>query len=300
MSAALEPIILGHNAFIGIDHLSLEREREKRHRFGHADRIAEILRCCDGLGVRGLLMSTHERAAAICGLMARDHRLGQWRLYPLIPYLQKFIDGANEQGVLPMLLESVRNLPFGHKIDLLMRGGRGFLQSDIRQGLCALIDLELAVFRQMNLGVVFLHNALTDLALGLDLDDAFEIFRDHVAARYGAPVGFITMNVPVLRRRLEQRGWPSPIIMSSINATGFWVNPSLDAVAEELRRPGMVFAAMNTLAAGALNPERAYQYLGQFATIASVVIGVSRPDHAVETIAAVRKHVLCAGKVVQR
>jgi aryl-alcohol dehydrogenase-like predicted oxidoreductase len=78
--------------------------------------------------------------------------------------------------------------------------------------------------------------------------------------------------------------------MAAFNAAGFWVNPSLPACEAAVREPGMTFVAMSTLAAGHLTPEAAYSYLGQFPSVAAVVVGMSNPRHAAETVNAIRRH----------
>ena len=42
----------------------------------------------------------------------------------------------------------------------------------------------------------FLHNALTDLAVGLDMKKRVEIFLDFVSNEIGAKAGFGTLNLP--------------------------------------------------------------------------------------------------------
>jgi hypothetical protein len=137
---------------------------------------------------------------------------------------------------------------------------------------------------------VFLHDALTDLALGMGVESVLEVFRDHIGQEYRAPAGLITKNLPLLRRRLQAMEWDSPLIMAAFNAAGFWANPSSAACEEAVREPGMTFVAMSTLAAGHLTPEAAYGYLGQFPSIAAVVVGISNPRHAAETVSAIQQH----------
>ncbi len=66
-----------------------------------------------------------------------------------------------------------------------------------------------------------MQNVVTDLLLGLGMNDAFRMFADHVRERYGAEPGFITMNVPRLLDVLEQLGIDNPIVCANINKIGF-------------------------------------------------------------------------------
>jgi hypothetical protein len=285
----IDSILLGHNPFFGVDHLSQQAGNEKAAKFEDVQRIGEVLSFCNDLGVRGMMMSTHPRASAVCDWLQRDPSLARnWRLYPLVPYIQKYVRSSNEKGLVNLLLDTIMQSSLSQKLDWLWKGGKGLLTKDITQGLTIMIDIEMLPFKGRPLGAVFLHDALTDLALGLGLESVLEIFRNHVAAKYGVPGGFVTKNLPLLRARWEALGWDDLLAMASFNSCGFQVNPSLDACAAAVRKPGITFVAMSTLAAGALSPEKAYSYLGQFESVASVVVGISRRQHAEETLSAIR------------
>ena len=283
-------IILGHNPFFGVDHLSQDRGDEKAKRFEDDGRIVDFLREYDGLGIDALMLSTHPRAAAVADALRADARLARWRLYPLVPYINKYVRGANEKGLVNLALDVLAQASLGQKLRMMVQGGRGLLAGDVRQALSLLLDVELVPFGWLPLGAVFLHDALTDLALGLGLEEALELFRDHVERHYGVPAGLVTKNLPRLRERLEGRGWPEPLLMASFNGKGFAMNPSPAECAEAVRRPGCRFVAINTLASGALPPAAAYRYLAGFPNVRAVVVGVSRREHAVETVDAIRRH----------
>jgi len=293
--SALDSIILGHNPFFGIDHLSQAEGNEKSKRFESPSRILEILHCCHELGVRGMMMSTHPRASAVCAEMERESAtFADWRVYPLIPYVNKYVRSANEKGLVNMLLDVLSQATLRQKLDFLMRGGRGVVGRDIRQALRLLIDIELMPFNRLALGVVFLHDVLTDLALGLGFNWVLSLFQEHIAERYQVPAGFVTKNLPLLCDRLAALGVPLPVVMASFNAAGFGMNPNPQQCVEVLGQTRVAFVAMNTLASGHLSPAAAFSYLAQFPWIRSVVVGVSRKDHAAETIHAIRRNLPCA------
>jgi hypothetical protein len=293
--STLDPVILGHNPFFGIDHLSQAVGNEKSRRFETPRQILEILHCCHELGVRGMMMSTHPRANAVCAEMERESAtFTDWRVYPLIPYVNKYVRSANEKGLVNVLLDALSQATFRQKFELLMRGGRGVVGRDIRQALPLLVDIELMPFQRLPLGAVFLHDVLTDLALGLGLDWVLGLFQEHIVERYRVPAGFVTKNLPLLCDRLVALGLPQPVVMASFNAAGFGMNPNPLQCVEVLGRTEVTFVAMNTLASGHLSPETAFRYLAQFPWVRSVVVGVSRKDHATETIHAIRRHLPCA------
>ncbi|MBI1892814.1 MAG: hypothetical protein HYS14_01690, partial [Candidatus Rokubacteria bacterium] len=299
MSAiVIDPLIIGHNPFFGIDHLSAQRGNERSRFFEDVRRVVAVLRRCHDLGARAMMMSTHPRALAMTQAINADPLLSkEWRLYPVLPYVQKYVRGANEKGLVNLALDTLSQVSFGQKVGLFLRGSRGILVRDLQEMIRLLIDIEMAPFANGRLGAVFLHDVLTDLALGLRVDSVLALFREHVEAHYGVTAGFITKNVPLLRARLDAMDWDEVLVMASLNPAGFYVNPSLERCAAALERPGLTFVAMNTLASGQLSPEVAYSYLARFSAIRSVAVGLSRLDHAAETIDAIRRHLPCAAGI---
>lgn len=284
----IDPIILGHNPFFGVDHLSQARGAEKAQRFAQAERIVEVLRAGARAGASAVMMSTHPRAADVCELLRADGER-TIRVYPLVPYVQKYVRGANERGLANLVLETLGQASLGRRLALMLRGGQGLLRRDLERMLRLLLDIELLPFRGVGLGGVFLHDALTDLALGLRMEPLLDLFRRHIEERYQVPAALTTKNLPLLRERLQSLGWEEPLVMASFNAIGFHVNPSLDQCAAAVAEPGVRFIAMNTLAAGRLHPQEAYRFLAAY-PIQSVVVGMSRADHIEETVHAIREH----------
>lgn len=288
--SGIDRVLLGHNALFGVDHLSQVRGAAKGRRFERAEAVAGLLADCHRLGVRAMMMSTHPRAPAVlAALDGLPAPAASWRLYPLVPNIQKYVRGANEKGLVDLLLEIAGGAGLARTLAWSFQAGRSVVGGDVEAGLRLLLDVELAPFRGRRLGAVFLHDALTDLALGLGVERVLEVFRRHVEERWGAPAGFATKNLPLLVERTRALGWERLLAMASFNARGFWVNPSLDRFAGALGDPRLTLLAMNTLASGALDPETAYRFLGAH-PVASVVVGVSSRGHAEETVAAIRRH----------
>jgi len=287
----IDPIIAGHNSFFGVDHLSQTRGAEKAEKFANVENIVGVLRLCDDIGVSAVMMSTHPRAAEVSRVLAAQSELvSRIRIYPLVPYIQKYVRGSNEKGLANLIFDTLGQAPLGQRLALMLKGGKGVMRNDLEQMLRLLLDVELLPFKNLKLGAVFLHDALTDLALGLGLEHILTIYRRHVEETYGVQAGLTTKNLPLLRDRLEAMGWTNPLVMASLNAAGFYVNPSLEQCAETVRRPGLDFVAMSTLASGHLHPDEAYRYLGQFPEIRSVVVGMSRREHLEETVQTLRQH----------
>jgi len=287
----LVPIVMGHNAFFGVDHLSASRGAAKAASFADPERILEIIREGRVLGAAGMMMSTHERAASLAALIRSDPDLAQGlAIYPLLPYAQKYITKANEMGMVNVVLDSLKGTSLAGKMSFFLQGSRGVLGRDVNSVLSALVRLELAPFRDLDVRAVFLHDAFTDLALGLGLRDIFDFYMAEIDRSHGAVGAFATKNLPMLLERFDAWDLPTPTVMTHVNAAGFHMNPSRASCEEALAARSAHVMAMGTLASGFLAPDEAYRYLGSVPGIESVVVGVSSRGHAEQTFASIRRH----------
>jgi aryl-alcohol dehydrogenase-like predicted oxidoreductase len=84
----------------------------------------------------------------------------------------------------------------------------------------------------------------------------------------------------------EQLGIENPIICASINKIGFRVSGSIESYENYLTDPSKKFRpiAMQVLAAGALKPKVAIEYIGKFPKIEAVLFGASSKGHIEENI----------------
>lgn len=290
-SPALVPLVMGHNAFFGVDHLSAARGAARAAHFADPARIIEVVREGVAHGATGLMMSTHERAAGLCEMLRSDaHLAGTLQLYPLLPYAQKYITRANEVGMVNVVLEALKGTSFSDKLSLFWEGGKGVLTRDVNGMLASLIRLELKPFKGLSMPAVFLHDAFTDLALGLGLKDVFSFYLEEIERSHHAQGAFATKNLPTLLARFSEWGLPTPVVMTHVNKCGFHMNPSRAACEEALKTHEVSVMAMGTLASGYLRPDEAYAYLATVPRIESAVVGVSSPAHIAETFAAIRRH----------
>ena len=238
-----------------------------------------------------MMMSTHQRAEAVCDLLRAETDLaGRLRIYPLLPYAQKYITRANEVGLVNVALEALSQTTLREKFAMGWQVAKGVVTKDLLSMISALVRLELKMFRGLDVGAVFLHDVLTDLLLALRLRDVFAFYIDEIRTAHGAAGAFATKNLPLLCRSFEEWNLPQPVVMTHFNKTGFHMNPSRDACEEAMRAHRPEVMAMGTLASGFLKPDEAYAYLATVPNIRSVVVGVSSPGHARETFAAIRKH----------
>lgn len=287
----IDPILLGHNQFFGVNHLEAGAGNEKAIFFSDVRRILDVVQCARENGVHAMMMSTHERALGVAAEFRKDPSLQKdFGVYLLIPYVAKYIKQANEKGLVNVVTDALGSSTMSEKLATLWSGGVGALTGDATKILTTLIDFEVGPFRDLNLRSIVLHDVLADLALGLDMPEVFATFDRHVREKYGAIPGYGTKNLPRMVAMLERAGVTNPFVMAALNKKGFWVNPSLAACESTLREKPVRLLAMSTLAAGYLKPDEAYEYLYGQPNVESVVVGVSSRHHAAETFGTIRRH----------
>lgn len=287
----IDRILLGHNQFIGVDHFSQERARNKASLFKDNQRILDILDTFLEQGERGMMLSTHPKSREILAAISTKPELSNnINIYPLIPYAQGYIRKANEQGLVTMITDSLSAANTSKKLKILFKGGMGYLKKDHTDILSTMIDLELLTFNKFNTRSIFLHNILTDLALAFNAENIFEFYIDYIKENYNATPAFGTVNFVKLVEAFEEWGLPKPLVMSSFNKIGFQMNPSMAACEECLKSYSVDVLAMSTLASGYIPPKEAYEYLFSLPNIKSVVVGVSTKEHAYETINLIHSH----------
>lgn len=283
-----DPIILGHNQFIGVSHLSQDAGRTREERFSDIAHAGEVIAYSVSQGVKGMMLSTHPRARDILDYLRHEGLADEMNMYPLIPYAQGYVRRMNAVGLTGMVREILRSASLKTKADIALYGSLGYLRKDLTRLLGAFVDIEMLLFKDFNVKAVFLHDAFVDLSLALGAAGEVRSFCDHVRRRYGAEPGFVTMNFPLLIRSFKEWGIERPLVMTTFNSAGFQMNPSREACERALREGDASVVAMSTLAAGYLKPAEAYDYLHSLPNIDSVVVGVSTVEHARETFGIIK------------
>lgn len=287
----IEPIVLGHNSFFGVDHLSKERGAARAAKFEQTAAILEMVHCAVDQNVGGMMMSTHPRANLVAEAVRGEPELrDKLTFYPLLPYIAKYVRQANEKGVVNVVLDQLKGVGLGQKLAIFARGGLGVVRKDINDMLRTLIAVEMAPLKGLQLGAVFLHDVLTDLALSLEMKTIFELYSEEIEKQFKTRPAFATKNLPLFVRRFQEWGLPTPLVLTHVNKIGFSMNPSREACEECLQNNDVQVMAMSSLASGYLKPDEAYEYLFSLPQVDSVTVGVSTPDHAAETFAAIRKY----------
>lgn len=289
MNDAPQGILLGHNQFFGISHLSSARAAEREQAFRDIGRIVSIIRCAHEHGASGLMLSTHDRVPEVTDALRADPDLRDMGVHVLLPYMAKYVRAANTKGMIGMLSDILSQTTWSSRLRLGLTSGRALVRGDHLDKLKALIDVEMLPFRDLNIRSVYLHNALTDLGAGLGMRDVLGFFIEYIRDRYELRPCFCTLSSSLLMGRLSEWGLDAPV-MAPYNPAGFQMNPSREDCESDLNRYGFPVVAMSPLAAGHVSPQNAATYLGGLPRIRSVVVGASREAHVAETFGLFRRH----------
>ena len=269
----MDRVLFGDNQVFGVNHMSEEKARAQSMRFQDLQAVIDVLDAAYQEGIRTFMCTTHDRVAEICDYFrANRAKYPDYQFYPCMPYAHKYANAATEHGMVGALRKF---LPEDGAISAMFRGGVALASKDIEVVLQLLVDAEMKMFDGLKTPVIFMQNVVTDLLLGLGMNDALRTFAEHVRKKYNAEPGFITMNLPKLLDVLEELGVDNPIVCANINKMGFRMSGGREvyekAIATRRFRP----VAMSVLASGALSPRDAIDYVCRQPKIESIVFGAS-------------------------
>ncbi len=283
----MEKVIFGDNQFFAVNHLSDEKSRAQSIRFKDDSAIIKVLDQSKEIGINTFMCTTHDRIANICKhiLKNADSYKG-YKIYPCMPYAHKYANAVTELGIMGTIKQYVPGNIFG----TFAKGGMAFISKDFMKLMQILIDAEMKMFKGIDTPVIFIQNVLVDMILGLKMYDVFKEYHSYIQKKYNAEPGYITMNMPVLLDALESVGIKNPVICSSINKIGFRMSGGKEIYEKYLNEKEFRPVAMQVLAAGALRPKEAIEYLGRFPKIESVLFGASSKGHIQETKELIEKY----------
>ena len=165
----------------------------------------------------------------------------------------------------------------------MAKGGKAFIEKNFVDMMEILIDVEVSLFKDVEKDTIFLQNVVTDLLLGLGMNDFFVEYVQYVNRKYNVNAGFITMNMPLLYDSLEEKGVKNPIICTSFNKINFRMSGGIDLYEKYAKEKEMRLIAMQVLAAGALSPKEAFEYVLQVKGIDSILFGSGIKNHILES-----------------
>ncbi|MBS1231667.1 MAG: hypothetical protein H6R35_505 [Bacteroidetes bacterium] len=283
----MDKVLFGDNQFFAVNHLSDEKSREQAIRFKDDSAIIKVLDQAIEEGIGTFMCTTHDRIANICDHMrANPDKYRDFKIYPGMPYAHKYANAVTELGIIGTIKQYMPGNIFG----TFAKGGMAYLSKDFLKLMEIFIDAEMKMFKGISTPVIFIQNVIVDMILGLKAYDAFRAFDEYIRKKYDAEPGYITMNMPALLDALNSIGIENPIICSSINKIGFRMSGGREIYEKYLREKEFRPIAMQVLAAGALRPREAIEYLGNFPRIESVLFGASSKGHIRETKELIEKY----------
>ena len=287
----IDKIVFGDNQFFGINHRSQEKAEEMMKRFSKLQNILDVYDNAFECGVKAVMLNSNERAMDICDYFRENKsKYGDIAWYPSIPYPHKYANMVNELGIFPAINEVLfKNNSTMGVLSMLAKGASAAFGKDAIKMMEMLIDVEYKMFKGLNVKCLFLQNVITDLILGYDIPDFFQRYCEFIRKKYGILPGFITLNMPYLKAKLEEWDIEDVVICSSINAAGFNMHPSkeeYERVLSENDPTKYQMMAMNVLASGSITPAQSFEYVNGL-NVQSVVFGASSKGHIQSSVDAI-------------
>jgi hypothetical protein len=272
----MEKVLFGDNQFFAINHLSDEKSRAQALKFRDTSSIMDVLGYVNDIGIKTFMCTTHDRIAEVCDQIRNNPaRFKEFKIFPCMPYAHKYANAVTDYGIMGALKQYMP----GNIISTFTKGGLAFATKDYIKMMELLIDAEMKMFKGIDTPVIFIQNVLTDLILGLGMNDVLVGYAEYIKKKYGAEPGFITMNLPLLSKTLTGLGLENPIICASINKIGFRMSGGIEEYERVIKEGKCRVIAMQVLAAGAISPDEAMDYVCNLGGIESILFGSSTKSH---------------------
>jgi hypothetical protein len=292
MMTPIDKIIFGDNQFFGINHMSQEKAQQLAETFFDISNIFKVYNHAFDAGIHAIMLNSNDRAKDICEhFRSNKSNYPEITWYPSIPYPHKYANLISEKGIIPTINEVLfkDNSALG-VLGMMAKGSAAVLGKDAIKMMQMLIDVEMKMFKGLNVKVIFLQNIITDLILGYDIKEIFIEYCNYIRNKYGVLPGLITQNMPMLKQKLELWGIEEVVICSSYNKIGYLMSPDIESyikASENNDSSKYQLMAMSTLASGAIPAREAYEFINN-QNIQSVVFGASSKKHIDETVNLIR------------
>ena len=288
----IDTIVFGDNQFFGINHMSQEKAQQLAEKFFDIENIYNVYRLALDAGVRAVMLNSNDRAKEICEHF-RDNasKYPSLNWYPSIPYPHKYANLVAEKGIFPSINEVLFKDNSARKVmGMITKGSAAVVTKDAVKLMQLLIDVEMKMFKGLDVKVVFLQNIITDLILGYGLRDIFYEYCEYIRKKYDALPGLITQNMPYLKQKFEEWGITKVVICASYNKIGYLMSPDVESyekAAQQNDPDDYQLMAMSTLASGAVPAREAYDFINR-QKLQSVVFGASSKRNIDETVSLIK------------
>lgn len=274
-------LILGHNQFIGISHISEERGREREKKFSNIKNIYDMVEKAADLGYKGMIIETHPRMLKFLEYYKKNKNF-DIDFYLQVPYVQGYIQKMNEKGLSGLVAEIIQRSGIKTASVMALKNIIRLAKKNYPSMATSFLQLEVAPFMNAGIKALLLHNVMTDLLLSLQMPDVFTEYIRYVEDELRLKPGFITLNFQLFKNNFEKWDISPPLIMTPINPIGYDMNPSKDAVEAAVKEYDGEIIAMNILGGGIFSVGDAYSYLNSFSKIKSCAVGASSKKHLIE------------------
>ena len=277
-------LILGHNQFLGISHISEANASERDARFSKPENILDAVQAASECGFKTMIIESHPRMRAFMELYEKTATFDMDFLLQ-VPHVSGYVRHMAESGVQGVVREIIAGTPAYEMLKTPFQLLPKLVKTDyVGMGIKAL-DLEMSKYSKYAIKGTLLHNVVTDLLMSLDSESAFNQYFDRVQRRFGVKAGLITLNLPMLASQLDQWGIRPGMILTPLNPYGFDMNPSKEAVEECVRKGDKEVVAMNILGGGSISLDEASSYLKSIKGLNGLVVGASSRKHMEELAA---------------
>ena len=277
----MDKIIFGDNQFFGVNHMSEQTAIKQSQRYKSSIDIFNTLKYVNEIGVKSLMFTTHDQMEPVLEMIKKDKDFDDFKLYPCIPYAHKYANSMNELGI----FETINKFTPGNKVISFAKGATSLITANPIPIMQLLVDSEMKLLKGMKIEGLFLQNVITDLLIGLGMEDLLKEFALYVEEKYNVKAGFITMNYVKLNDILVNKfGMKEVIICSNVNKISFRMNPNKNKVEEVLNKHNSYNIAMSILASGAIRAKEAVEYINSIKGVDSILFGASTPSHIKETV----------------
>lgn len=284
----IDKVVFGDNQFFGINHMSQEKAQQLAEKFFDIKNIYRVYDMAFEAGIKAVMLNSNDKAKEICSHFRDNSSIyNDISWYPSIPYPHKYANLVAEKGILPAVNEVLfkDNSAMG-VLGMMAKGGMAVLGKDAIKMMQMLIDVEMKMFKGLNVKVVFLQNIITDLMLGYGIKEVFYEYCEYIRKKYNALPGLITQNMPFMLGKLNEWGIKEVVVCSSFNKIGYLMSPDVDSYVQAARNNNpseYQLMAMSTLASGAIPAREAYDFINK-QNIQSVVFGASGKGNIEETV----------------
>jgi hypothetical protein len=276
-------LILGHNQFIGVSHISEERGRERERKFSKVENIYRVVEAASVVGFKNMIIETHPRMLDFLQYYERNKTFDM-NFYLQVPYVQAFVQTINQRGMRGFLSEMIGRAGLAGTSSLALKSAFNLLKKDYLAIALSYFKVEIAPFSEFSVKALILHNTLTDLLMALEVSTAFSAFDQYVNDVLKLDFGLATWNFSLTKRNLERWNLRPAFVMTPVNVKGFDMNPTKDEIEAGLRDYGGTVFAMNVLGGGAYSLPEAASYVKSFDAIKRCVVGASSKEHLQELV----------------